>query len=529
MQPNAIICAVLASLSLVWSDARAEGAGADILIRGGTIYTGADQAPFIGDVAIAGDKIVYVGPAQGAPARATRIVDAKGMIVAPGFIDPHTHPDSYIRSADPAARLNAPWLTQGVTTVFIGVDGEGTPDVAADQSQFERQKIGTNIVSYVGFGAVRARVLGQDARAPSLSELDRMRALVAKGMCEGAVGFSTGLFYAPQSFAKTDEVIALAKEAAKRGGIYDTHQRDESSYSIGLLNSVKEVLEIGRQANLPVHFAHLKALGVDVQGEAPQVIGLIDAARAAGQNVTADQYPWLASSTGLDAALAPRWAVDGGYGAMIARFDDPSLRERIRDEMKDNLRRRGGAEAILLTSVNQPWTGQRLSEVAKTWQVDPVEAAIRILRASKRTSIASFNMIDSDVDLIMRQPWIVTSSDGNNGHPRQYATFPEKYTVYVKARHIISLDNFIRHSTGLTADMFKLDRRGYLRSGYFADVVVFDPDRYRPLADYVNPRRLSEGVVDLFVNGQAAIWSGSLTGDAAGRALKHTPPQGTCS
>jgi N-acyl-D-aspartate/D-glutamate deacylase len=528
MRPYAVASAILACLSLIWSDAHAQGGGADILIRGGTIYTGADQVPFIGDVAITGDKIVYVGPSEKDPLRATRVVDAMGMIVAPGFIDAHTHPDSYIRAADPAARLNAPWLTQGVTTVFIGVDGEGTPDVAVDQSQLERQKIGTNIVSYVGFGVVRARVLGQDARAPSPSELDQMRGLVAKGMCEGAVGFSTGLFYAPQSFAKTDEVIALAKEAAKRGGVYDTHQRDESSYSIGLLNSVKEVLEIGRKADLPVHFAHLKALGVDVQGQAPEVISLIEAARAAGQNVTADQYPWLASSTGLDAALVPRWAMDGGYNTMIARFDDASLRDRLRRDMSDNLRRRGGAQAILLTSVNQPWTGQHLSEVAKTWQVDPIDAAIRILRASKRTSIASFNMIDSDVDLIMRQPWVVTSSDGNNGHPRQYATFPEKYAVYVKARHVISLDNFIRHSTGLTADMFKLDRRGYLRPGYFADVVVFDPDKYRPMADYVNPRRLSEGVVDLFVNGQAAIWSGSLTGDAAGRALKHTLPPGTC-
>ena len=266
------------------------------------------------------------------------------MIIAPGFIDVHTHPEDFIRSPDPAKRLNAPWLMQGVSTVFAGVDGWGTPEVAADQAQLEAQKIGTNVVSYVGFGAVREAVLGKDAREPTPAELERMKALVAKGMCDGAIGLSAGLFYAPQSFAKTDEVVALAKEAAKRGGVYDTHQRDESSYSIGLMNSVKEVLQIGREAEIPVHFAHLKALGIDLQGQTPEVIRLIEAARETGQKVTADQYPWLASSTSLDAALVPRWAVDGGYPAMIQRFDDPAAMAKIRAEMIENLRRRGGAE-----------------------------------------------------------------------------------------------------------------------------------------------------------------------------------------
>jgi N-acyl-D-amino-acid deacylase len=262
---------------------------ADVVLQGGMIYDGSDAEPFRGDVAIRGDRIVYVGPTGGM--RAGRVIDATGMIVAPGLIDAHTHPDSYLRSPDATARLNAPWLTQGVSTVVIGVDGYGTPDVKSDVTRLEASKIGTNIVAYVGFGAVRHRVIGDAARAPDAEELARMQSLVAKGMCEGAVGFSTGLFYAPQSFAKTEEVIALAKEAAVRGGIYDTHQRDESDYSIGLMNSVREVLTIGSEAGMPVHIAHLKALGVDVQGEAPRVIALIDDARAHGQNVTADQYP----------------------------------------------------------------------------------------------------------------------------------------------------------------------------------------------------------------------------------------------
>ncbi|MDB5460277.1 MAG: amidohydrolase, partial [Caulobacteraceae bacterium] len=389
----------------------------DVIVRGGTVYTGAEQAPFVGDVAFDQDKIVYVGPASGDHFTAKRTIDAKGMIVAPGLIDAHTHPDFYIRSADPALRVNAPWLAQGVSTVFIGVDGYGTPDVKADQDKLEQDKIGTNVVSYVGFGAIRNRILQQDARAPSPAELDQMKALVAKGMCEGAIGFSTGLFYAPQSFAKTEEVIALAKEAAKRGGVYDTHQRDESNYTIGVLNSVKEVIRIGREAGMPVHIAHLKALGVDVQGQGQAIVDLINQARASGLDATADEYPWLASGSSLQASLVPGWAVDGGYPAMIKRFDDPATMEKIRVEMRENLRRRGGADSMLLTAYDVPWSGKTLTAMAAEWKVEPIEAAVRILRqARNKGSIASFNMADRDVDLIMKQPWVVTSSDGSDGH-----------------------------------------------------------------------------------------------------------------
>lgn len=498
---------------------------ADIIIRGGVIYTGAEQTPFVGDVAISGDKIIYVGTTDQDHLTAKRIIDAKGEIVSPGFIDAHSHPDSYIRSDDASQRTNAPWLMQGASTVLIGVDGGGTPDVADEAATFQRQGIGTNVVPYVGFGAIRVRVLQQDARAPSAAELEQEKALVVKGMCEGAIGFSTGLFYAPQSYAKDDEVIALAHEAAIRGGLYDTHQRDESDYTIGLMNSVKEALEIGRQAGMPVHIAHIKALGVDVQGMAPKVIALINQARANGQNVTADEYPWLASGTSLSASLVPRWAQDGGYPAMIKRFDDPPTLARIEKEMTDNLRRRGGADSLLLTAQGAPWEGKRLSQMAVEWKTTPIDAAIRVMRQSEHgDAVASFNMAQSDVEAFMKQPWVVTSSDGSNGHPRQYATFPEKYTVYVKQRHTISLADFIRHSTGLTADMFKLDRRGYLKPGYFADVVVFDPNSYAPKATYVNPRVLSAGVTELFVNGQAAVDNGKVTGALPGRDLVRPKP-----
>jgi N-acyl-D-amino-acid deacylase len=507
----------------------AAAAPADFLIHGGTIYTGAATPPIKGDVVITGDKIVYVGANGRSLYQAKQTVNAAGKIVAPGFIDAHAHPDSYIRSSDRNQRLNAPWLFQGATTLLIGVDGGGSPDVANERARFEHQGIGTNLVPYVGFGAVRERVLHQDARVPHEVELDQMRALVAKGMCEGAIGFSTGLFYAPQSFAKTDEVITLAKEAARRGGIYDTHQRDESSYTIGLLNSVHEALQIGQESGMPVHFAHIKALGVDVQGLAPQVIAAIDAARAAGQDVTADQYPWAASGSDLEASLLPRWSVDGGRAALLRRLDEPAQLDKIRTEMSENLRRRGGAESLLLTSANTPWTGKTLAGMATTWKIGPIDAALRIIRTRANAgAVASFNMSENDIRLFMRQPWVVTSSDGSDGHPRQYATFPMKYTKYVRQEKVISLDDFIRSSTSRSADLFKLDHRGYLKEGYFADVVVFDPDRYAPQADYLHPRELSAGVEELWINGRPAIHAGKLTGEAPGRVLLHSPPPGSC-
>lgn len=508
----------------------------DTLIKGGTIYTGADSPPFRGDVAIVGDRITYVGPAKRMKAR--RIINARGMIVTPGLIDAHAHPDTYIRSSDPSQRLNAPWLTQGVSTLVIGVDGAGTPDVKRDVEALVASRIGTNLVPFIGFGAVRSRVIGSGSRAPTPDELARMKALVTRGMCEGASGLSTGLFYAPQSYATTGEVIALTREIARFGGLYDTHQRDESNYTIGVLDSVREAIRIGREAGVPVHFAHLKALGVDVHGQAPAIIALIEQARAAGMAVTADQYPWLASGSNLEASLIPRWAVDGGRAALLKRLDDPALLERIKTEMRENLRRRGGPESLLFTTPGRPWSGRTLAHVATGWKLTPVDAAIRIVRddepdarpeaRGRASGVASFNMTQSDVDAIMQQPWVITGSDGSDGHPRQYATFPEKYAVYVKRRHVIDLAAFVRRSTGLTADLYRLDRRGYLRPGYFADVLVFDPETYAARADYLHPQLLSTGVRALLVNGALAVRNGSVTGAASGRGLLRTPPPQMC-
>ena len=523
MRTIARLAVILSATTILAGPVAGQAGDADILITGGTIYDGSTARPFRGDVAITGDKIVYVGPH--APMHGKRVVDATGMIVSPGLIDAHTHSDHFLDSPDKAQRMTDAWTMQGVSTVFTGIDGNGTPDLNAKFARYSQQGIGPNVVSYVGFGAVRQAVIGDAARAPNAQELSKEESLVKQGMCQGAIGFSAGLFYAPQSFAKTDEVVALAKEAAIRGGIYDTHQRDESSYSIGLMASSREVLQIGREAHIPVHFSHIKALGHDVWGKSNELIKLIDDARASGQDVTANQYPWLASHTGLDAALIPRWASDGGAPAMLKRFDDPKLMAKIRTEMADNLKLRGGASTIMITT--DPWTGEYLSDIAKDWKVDPLDATVRILRESKgNAGIVSFVISEADMDNFMKQPWVVTSSDGGPGHPREYATFPTKYAVYVQQKHVIDTGFFIRHSSGLTADIFHLDRRGYLRPGYFADVLVFDPNGYKPKADYVHPAVLSEGVRQLFVNGVAAVDGGKTTGALPGRPLVHTPKSG---
>jgi N-acyl-D-aspartate/D-glutamate deacylase len=296
-----------------------------------------------------------------------------------------------------------------------------------------------------------------------------------------------------------------------------------------VVDSTKEAIEIGRTAGMPVHFAHFKALGVDVHGKAPELIAAVEAARRQGIQVTADQYPWEASGSGLSSSLLPRWSVDGGRPAMLKRFADTAQLARIKTEMQENLRRRGGANSLLLTDKGHAWTGKRLGEIAQVWKLDPIDAALRIISESDNgDSVVSFNMAESDIKLLMNRPWVVTSSDGSHGHPRMYATFPQKYAKYVLKERAITLAEFINSSTGRTADIFKLDRRGHLRNGYYADVVVFDPKTYRPKADYLNPEVLTEGVRTLLVNGAVAIDQGKATAVAAGRPIKHVPTAGTC-
>jgi N-acyl-D-amino-acid deacylase len=495
---------------------------ADLLIKGGTVYTG-DAAPFTGDIAIRDDKIVAVGPHL--RMTAARTIDATGMIVAPGFIDPHTHAGDWLASANPNTRLIPAFLLQGVTTAFIGNDGGGSTDVAGVLASPKTKPVGINFATYVGFGTIRGAVIGGANRAPTAVELDREKALVAKGMCEGAIGFSTGLFYAPQSFSKTDEVIALSVEAAKRGGYYDSHIRDESSYTVGLAAAIDEAIAIGRATGMPIHISHIKALGVDVQGMAPVIIAKIAAARAAGVNITASQYPWSASGTSLVASLVPLWAQDGGTAALIKRFDTPALQPKLRADMAENMRKRGGPATLLITEGQ--YRGKYLSQIAAAMKTDPISAAIAVIRVLDPATV-SFNMSEADIAAFMRQPWVITDSDASGGHPRVWGTFARKYAKYVVADKVLTLREFVERSSSVTAKWFGLAGRGELKSGAFADVVVFDPKTYAARATYEQATLPAAGVRTVIVNGVVAVDNGALTGKAAGRALPHAPMPGTC-
>ena len=303
----------------------------DVLLRGGSLVDGSGSPARIADIGLTASRITFIGDSIAAKVQATRTIDATGLIVSPGFIDPHTHTLEDLSSKDRHGNEN--YLLQGVTTVFTGNDGAGPVNTGAVLANWTRDGIGTNAALYVGFGAVRQEVLGRADVAPNNDQLNRMRAMVKKSMDTGAIGLSTGLFYSPQNFSKTSEVIEMAKVAAAAGGVYDSHMRDESSYSIGLLGAIAETIEIARAAKIPVNISHIKALGADVWGKSKDAIEMIRKARAEGLRVTADQYPYSASGSGLTPSLVPAWAQEGGTKSMIARFDDPATRDRVRTEM----------------------------------------------------------------------------------------------------------------------------------------------------------------------------------------------------
>lgn len=487
----------------------------DLLIQGGTVIDGSGSPGKRADIGIAVGRIVFVGYAGKQTAK--RTIDATGLIVTPGFIDPHTHTAEDL--ADPKRSRNEAYLMQGVTTVATGNDGGSPRAIGAELAKWTRQGIGTNAVLFIGQGTVRGQVMGMSDAKPTPAQMEQMKSLVDKAMQEGAIGLSTGLYYTPGSYSSTEEVIELAKVAAAHHGIYDTHMRDESSYSIGLLASVQETIRIGEEAHLPVMISHIKALGADVWGQSTGVIAMIDAARKRGVDVMASEYPYTASGTSVAASLVPPWAMVDGK--MLANLDDPAIHPRLIKDMTENLRRRGGAAMLLMTSAKDKFiVGKNLAEIATAHHESPIEAAIEILKAGG-SSVASFNMKESDIEAFMRQPWVMTCSDGSTGHPRKYGTFPRKFHEYVFTRHVISVEAAVRSSTSLPATTLGLKDRGLLKAGYFADVLVFDPKTYNERATYVEPEVLSTGVRYLTVNGQLAIDHGELMPVLAGRALSH--------
>jgi N-acyl-D-amino-acid deacylase len=493
----------------------------DVLIRGGSVIDGSGSQPRNADVGIRGDKIVFVGDATASRVTGTKTVDAKGLIVAPGFNDPHPHTESDLSSATPARHGNVAYLMQGVTTVITNNDGGGGVNIGRTLSGWEKNGIGTNAAVYIGQGSVRGAVMGMSDAKPTPAQMDSMRALVRRGMDEGAIGMSTGLYYAPGSYSSTEEVIDLAKVAAAQGGRYDSHIRDESSYTIGLIGSVNEVIRIGREAKMPVHISHIKALGADVWGQADTVIALMKKARADGIDITASQYPYTASGTSVGASLLPRWAEAGGNDSLRARIKDPQTRARLVKEMEENLRRRGGANTLLMTSSRDASIlGKRLDEIARERKTTPIEAAIQII-LNGGSSVASFNMNEKDIDKFMVQDFIYTDSDGSDGHPRKYGTFPKLIHEYVETKHVLTMPQAIRRSTSGPAKALGIKERGSLTPGYFADVIVFDPNTIADKSTYEQPTLLAVGMRYVFVNGVLAVDGGKYTGSTSGKVLRR--------
>lgn len=493
----------------------------DLLIRGGRLIDGTGRGARAADVGITGERITFVGDAARENLSAARTIEARGMVVSPGFIDSHTHTYGDLLSESRDRRRNDAYLMQGVTTVITGNDGGGPIDVAGQLARMEQQGIGTNAALFVGFGSIRSRVLGPSSAAPDSVQREKMLEHVTTGMQGGALGLSTGLYYAPQSYSTTEEVIPLAKVAARFGGVYDSHLRDESSYTIGVVGAVREAIRIGREAGLAVHIAHIKALGVDVWGRSDSIVAVIKAARAAGQRVTADQYPYTASGSGVGASLLPRWAEAGGRDSLRRRAQDPATRERLLAEMRENLRRRNGARSLLITERGRAdLAGKTLEQIAGSRGVEPVIAALDIVLTGD-ASVASFNMDEPDIVRLMQQDFVFTGSDGSDGHPRKYGSYPKKLREYVLDKRVMTLEDFVHRSSGAVAEALGIAERGRVAPGQFADVVVFDPAQVRDRSTYAQPTLLASGMSYVVVNGKVAIDTGASTGVLAGRALRR--------
>jgi N-acyl-D-amino-acid deacylase len=494
----------------------------DILIRNARVLDGTGNPWYRADIGIRGDRIAAVGLLG--EAKAVTVVDAKDRYVTPGFIDVHSHAGPGLLTAQ--LKHGQPVLAQGITTVFVNPDGGGPVDLRTQRATYGKQGIGPNVGLFVPHGSIRQQVMGMSDRDPDAGEVARMADLARQGMQAGALGLSSGLYYAPGSYSKTAEVVAIAKATAPFGGVYSSHIRDEADYTIGVVAAVDEVITVAEQAGVVGVVSHMKALGPGSWGLSKTLVEHIEAARARGVQVFSDQYAYEASGTGIVGALMPRSAQVGGRDAMMKRIRG-ELREEIREAVKTNIARRGGADTLMISryAADPSFEGQRLSELAAKAGVAPEEYALQMLEKGD-ASLVSFNMSEDDIEHIMRQPWTMTCTDGDlvpmgqgKPHPRAYGAFPRKLKRYVRERGAIGLAEAIRTMTSLPATVFGLKDRGQIRAGAYADLLIFDPSQVNDAATYQDPHQLAEGMDDILVNGRWARRDGAFTTALAGRVV----------
>ena len=531
----------------------------DLLIVGGHIIDGTGSPWYAGSVAIQDGKIVDIGRLEGASAK--QVIDATGLVVAPGFIDLHVHSD-FTLLVDGNAESK---IRQGVTTEILGEANSAGPVIgpaidifnksSAPLSQkggikrdwttlgeyfarLERDRISDNVASYVGSGQVWECVLGNVNRRPTPEEMEKMKALVDQAMRDGAIGIASGLIYAPNMYETTDDLIELAKVSAKYGGIYTTHLRGEGANGV---RAIKEAIEISEKAGLPAHILHFKMDGKENWGHMAAQIEVIQAARDRGVDITADQYPYLAGMTSLKQCLPPKY-LEGTADEIVARLKSRAAREEIRRDIIEGLpgwdnnevKAVGGFHGVMLASVqkseNKKYEGKRMDEIAGMMGKDPVDALCDLLISEGASPYAIyFGMSDPDVDLAMKQPWLGFGSDGvavnpdmafmGKPHPRFYGTFPRVLGVYVRERHVLTLPDAIRKMTSLAAQIIGLTDRGVLRAGMAADITIFDANTVKDKATFENPMQYPVGIPYVIVNGVVVINKGEHTGARPGRVL----------
>jgi N-acyl-D-amino-acid deacylase len=546
--------APLAFLIWLFSAAAVPRPAYDIVVRGGTIYDGGGGAPYVGDVAIRGDRIVAVGRVSG---RGAREVDARGLAVAPGFINMLSWAtESLIQDGRSQSDIR-----QGVTLEVMG-EGWSMGPVNPEMRRLaiERQGdirypipwttlgeylehlqargIATNVASFVGAATVRIHELGEGDVDPDPAQLARMRALVRQAMNEGAMGVGSSLIYAPGNFAETDELVALVSEAGRCGGMYISHMRSEGDR---ILQSVDELIEIARRANAPAEIYHLKFAGRENWGRFDEVVARIEAARAEGLRITTDMYTYTAGATGLNAAM-PLWVQAGGQEQWIARLRDPAIRARVAEEMRrpgqgwENLFLGAGPEGMLLAEFRNPalrrYVGRRLSEVARERGTTPEETVMDlIVEDGSRVGTIYFLMSEENVRRAVQLPWMSFGSDAGsiategvflneNPHPRAYGNFARLLGRYVRDERLVTLQEAVRRLTSLPASNLRIDRRGALRRGYFADLAIFDPTTIADRATFEAPHAYSVGMRHVFVNGVQVLDSGEPTGATPGRVVR---------